>query len=764
MSQKRSKQAQNISGKRKNSLSLQTRLVLSVLLVALVPLIIIATRDTLQTQQALTNGAETSLKSGAVQTANSVDNFIQKTLDSVAAEAQFTDLIDYLTISPAERTGTDVRERTLALLNNLSKKDSRNIISYGLVDTNGNVLLDSATDIQHNELAEGYFQQVQFSKIPIVSYVTYGEDKTTSITFASTIINNNGGYIGVLRVKYRSTVLQDVIIKSVGPSSETSVLLLDQLGIRMADSQNPALILKSVIPLNPINYSIAVNNDRFLAIPSAEQATNYPDFKLALDNALNQPFFRADITPNTPGDDTIAVAFLQTQPWTVSYSRPTSLFLADVQKQILTTIILVIATSILISIIATIAVRSLTSPIISLTKIANSISHGDLSARAEINTTDEIGLLAETFNKMSSQIQGLITGLEQRVEKRTQELDEANHRNARRARQFKAITEVARAITTVQSLNELLPQISSMVSQEFGFYHVGIFLNDTSNQYAILSAAHSPGGKKMLERGHRLKIGEQGIVGYVTETGIARIALDVGKDATYFNNPDLPETHSEMALPLKIAGNIMGALDVQSTEPNAFSSEDVETLSALADQVSLAIQNARLFEQTQKSLFEAEAMSRQYLRDSWSRVPAEQKLNGYRYTASGTLPLDAISTERANPKNDKQREVSVPIVLRGETIGTLAVQIPDQEHFKADQMDLIKAVAERVALSAENARLFEDTTRRAERERLVSDITTKIRGTNNPEEMMRIAAQEIKNALGVSRVDVVPQKLSPDKL
>jgi len=107
--------------------------------------------------------------------------------------------------------------------------------------------------------------------------------------------------------------------------------------------------------------------------------------------------------------------------------------------------------------------------------------------------------------------------------------------------------------------------------------------------------------------------------------------------------------------------------------------------------------------------------------------------------------------------------VSVPIVLRGETIGRLAVQVPSQEHIKADQMDLIKAVAERVALSAENARLFEDTTRRAERERLVSDIVTKIRGTNNPQEMITIAAQEIKNALGASRVDVVPQKISPDQ-
>ena len=362
------------------------------------------------------------------------------------------------------------------------------------------------------------------------------------------------------------------------------------------------------------------------------------------------------------------------------------------------------------------------------------------------------------------ELQELQSELENRVMQRTQELEVASRGNARRADQFKAITEVSRAMSSSTNLQKLLPEITNVISKQFDFYHVGIFLNDTSNRYAILSAANSEGGKVMLERGHKLKIGEQGIVGFVTGAGAPRVALDVGKDATYFNNPDLPETHSEMALPLKIAGSIVGALDVQSMNPNAFSNEDVEVLSALTDQVSLVIQNARLFEQAQKSLSESEALSRQYLRENWSRAPKELKLSGYRYTSSGTVPLEEVkSTERVDKRKAKpsdHHEVSVPIVLRGETIGTLAVQVPSQERIKADQMDLIKAVAERVALSAENARLFEDTTRRAERERLVSDITTKIRGTNNPEEMIKIAAQEIKNALGVSRVDVLPQKLS----
>src|SRR5690606_34214496 len=132
---------------------------------------------------------------------------------------------------------------------------------------------------------------------------------------------------------------------------------------------------------------------------------------------------------------------------------------------------------------------------------------------------------------------------------------------------------------------------ASVISEKYGFYHVGVFLLDENRTYAILTAANSAGGQKMLARQHRLKVGEQGIVGSVTGSGEPRIALDVGADAVFFNNPDLPESHSEMALPLRSGGQVIGALDVQSTETGAFTHVDVQTLGLLAEQVSLAIEN-----------------------------------------------------------------------------------------------------------------------------------------------------------------------------
>ena len=417
-----------------------------------------------------------------------------------------------------------------------------------------------------------------------------------------------------------------------------------------------------------------------------------------------------------------------------------------------------------------VAGNALTEPIVRLTQGATAFAAGRFDQSVEVLTQDEIGDLAKTFNIMAGEIKGLIDSLEQRVSDRTSELagrtlelESANKRIQTRATQFEALTQVTQTITSVRDLQSLLPVVTRVISEKFDFYHVGIFLLDEVGQYAILSAANSEGGQRMLERKHRLRVGEEGIVGYATYTGKPRIAMDVGTDAVYFNNPDLPETHSEMALPLISKNVIVGALDVQSTEIGAFTDEDVQMLSLLADQVSLAIENARLFGETRRALGEAEAISRQITREGFGRLAVEQNLIGYHYSVAGAKPLEApmeLAEPRKGVRKGRQAEtkqVLVPIELRGETIGTLAVQTPSAEPLQQDQIDLIKAVAERVALAAENARLFDETSRRAERERLVSDITSKIRSVNDPDLMIKTAVEELRNALGASRVEVIPQ-------
>ena len=254
--------------------------------------------------------------------------------------------------------------------------------------------------------------------------------------------------------------------------------------------------------------------------------------------------------------------------------------------------------------------------------------------------------------------------LEQYVNERTTELLIANQLNQRRTTQFEALARIARTISSMQIMEELLPQIAQTISGQFGFYHVGIFLLDNNKEYAILVASNSEGGKKMLERNHRLLVGGTGIVGFVTNTGQPRIALDVGLDTAYFNNPDLPDTHSEIALPLRLGTDIFGALDVQSTETNAFSQEDINILSILADQVGIAIQNARSYQQTHEALSQAESASTQASVQQWRHFLTHEPVEGYYF--------DGVNTKSFKP-SEKQRthSFSVPLTLRGTRIGTI---------------------------------------------------------------------------------------------
>ncbi|MFO7584489.1 MAG: GAF domain-containing protein [Anaerolineales bacterium] len=370
--------------------------------------------------------------------------------------------------------------------------------------------------------------------------------------------------------------------------------------------------------------------------------------------------------------------------------------------------------------------------------------------------------------RLQQNLENTITERTQELETQSVQLQQQVRTNQRRAQQFQTVADVARFVANIRDLDTLFKTVTELISEQLGYYHVGIFLNDEADNYAILVAANSEGGQKMLARNHRLKIGETGIVGNVAYVGTPRVALDTGDDAIFFNNPDLPETRSEMAVALKISNQIVGVLDIQSTDANAFSQDDIEVFTALADQVAIAIENVRLFENTQKSLTETETIYRQYLQSEWGRLSSETGLAGFHYKISGASPLDK---PLAKPEFDKAMEsgditvhkdesdessLVVPIKLRGEILGIVNIRQPGDKTWSKDEIELVQSVTDRLAISAENARLFEETTRRAERERAVATITTKIRNTNDPEEMLAIAVNEIKNALNAREIRIKP--------
>jgi GAF domain-containing protein len=350
------------------------------------------------------------------------------------------------------------------------------------------------------------------------------------------------------------------------------------------------------------------------------------------------------------------------------------------------------------------------------------------------------------------------------LEARTIELERANKVSAERAAQLRTVAEISPTFTSLESLDELLPKITQSISEALGVYHAAIFLVDDNGEYAVLRATNSEGGKKMLERNHRLKVGQTGIVGYVSAFGKARIALDVGNDAVFFNNPDLPETHSELALPLKLQEKTIGVLDVQSDKQIAFTSEDVDTLSLLAGQIAVTIQNALLFEETQRALLEAQTVYGQSARSSW-REFASRGILGFNYTkgvVSALLqPAEQVAAGKASKNSQEAELLSIPIKVRGEELGILNIRQPGRSSgWSESEIQLYQAIVERLSFALENARLIEETTKSAERDRTITEIADKLGSSPLIEEILRTAAEELSRALKGSEVLVQLQPTS----
>jgi GAF domain-containing protein/HAMP domain-containing protein len=444
---------------------------------------------------------------------------------------------------------------------------------------------------------------------------------------------------------------------------------------------------------------------------------------------------------------------LGTPDWAVVIELPWQEAYGDVITQGARSILITLGMAFLAGLIGVFAARRLAVPLANLTEIATKIAEGDIEQEAIVSGPNEVVRLANAFNSMTGQLRSFIVGLEQRVAERTAELEQANQQVKRRAEQFEAIAQISRIISSIQNQEELLTRITRTISQYFGFYHAGIFLLDDSKQYAVLRAANSEGGRRMLKRGHRLEVGQTGIVGFVTSTGSPRIALDTGTDAVYFDNPDLPDTHSEMALPLKIGGQVVGALDVQSVEPNAFAQEDINILSALADQVSAALENARLHEEAQDALSKAEAAYRQLTSDTWSNIQRLSPVVGYRFDGNKAEPLSQ-PTNGVQPES-QQEAFSVPMQLRGESIGRLRIKpATDGQQWSEDEIAIIQATAERVALAVENARLVLESQKRASKEQVIGEISTKISSAINLDNILQTTLREMGRILPGAEISI----------
>lgn len=328
--------------------------------------------------------------------------------------------------------------------------------------------------------------------------------------------------------------------------------------------------------------------------------------------------------------------------------------------------------------------------------------------------------------------------LEQRVEERTAGLTQ-------KTEQLRATSYIARKTAEVQDLSTLLSTVANLVTDQFGFYHTGIFLINEMGDEAVLQAASSEGGRRMIERGHALTVGTQGIVGHVAAHKKPRIALDVGTDAIFFNNPDLPMTRSELALPLLVHNRVLGIMDIQSDKPQAFSVDDIDVLQTLADQVAIAIENARLLDESQAALTQLEALTAVRTRETWRRK-LQDKPRVFTYTPLG------LRAEKVSQPNRKS--IIIPITLRGQKIGSILVARRNEASLSRRDEELISEVATQAGLAIDNIRLLEEATQRANQEQIVGRLAGRFSQSLDTDTLLQTAVRELAQLPDVAEVSL----------
>jgi GAF domain-containing protein len=345
--------------------------------------------------------------------------------------------------------------------------------------------------------------------------------------------------------------------------------------------------------------------------------------------------------------------------------------------------------------------------------------------------------------------------LEERVAERTAQLD-------RKTSQLEAASMVARTAAETTNLRTLLDNVAEQIASRFGFYHVGVYLSDNTRQKLYLVAASAGGGQQLLARGFSLNIGREGLIANAAYDKRPRVSQDTERENVFLRINDLPDTRSEAALPLLIKNQVIGVLDIQSSEQNQFGPEDLFVLQTMADQIALAIQNARLLEESQAALEQLQVISSQSIQDAWRNYLKKGKL-GFIYRAGS---VEELSETPKNVPVVETRNLDVDIKLRGQKIGTITLKRSATEtDWTEKEHEFTAKVADQIALAVENARLLEDSQRRAAREETLNELSNRLSRSLDLETLLQNAVMELHKLPMVTNaaVMIAPEELRPKK-
>lgn len=337
--------------------------------------------------------------------------------------------------------------------------------------------------------------------------------------------------------------------------------------------------------------------------------------------------------------------------------------------------------------------------------------------------------------KLSDEIETEKQKLEKTVIDRTKDLE-------RRAVQIRTVAEISQAISSILNSQILMNRVVNLLQSRFNLYYAGVFLVDDSGQYAVLTAGTGEAGQKMLAEKHRLLIGGVSMIGWTIVNRKAKIALQAEHEEIRFNNPNLPETRSELALPIIGRTKTLGALTIQSKSKYAFDDNDILIFQQIADGIAISLENAQLFEQTQKNLKEITSLNQQYVKRSWEET----------LLSTGDLSF-SYTNPAAVEQPGKPLSLQIPIKLRDQSIGYLEVE-RNAADFSTDEVSFVEAITLQTALALENARLLQDTQRKAEQDEKVADMTSKFSQAFSIDDILQIAARELGQLPSVSEVSI----------
>ncbi|MCB0165863.1 MAG: GAF domain-containing protein [Anaerolineae bacterium] len=411
--------------------------------------------------------------------------------------------------------------------------------------------------------------------------------------------------------------------------------------------------------------------------------------------------------------------------------------------------------------------QSIVNRLKSLENVTQRISTGELNLSAQVDSGDEIGLLAHTFNIMTKRLRESLGDLEKRVVERTYQLE--------------TVVEVSQKLSSILDLSDLMHEVVYLTRETFDYYHVHIYLLDEWGETLDMVEGYGEAGAEMKRRGHSILLrAPKSLVARAAREGKILNVNDVRQNSEWLPNPLLPETRSEAAVPIYLGSEIVGVLDVQSEKIAGITPESERILRALASQVATAVGNARLFAKTQTALKRAEHLQSLYTGDAWQRLTKNTPSNFEISRSSALPPLPEkftreaemalqqrqtvnLKLDSANDKNNEEdkkessysvaHHVVTPLKLRNQVIGILGLQDnnPDRQ-WTTEEIALIEAISEQMSLAIENARLFEETGRRASRERIIADVTQQVWSADEIEAVMRTAVTQLGEKLQASEV------------